>query len=176
MILKRPTIFNGNTINKVYNMDIFDLLNEIEIDLAYFDPPYGSNNDKMPSSRIRYASYYHIWETIIKNDKPLLTGKSKRRKDKSDKLSYSLFEDFKKHNDKYIAEKAIENLIDKVNSKYVMLSYNSNGRASIQNLYNHFNDKYNIVNVIEMDYKKNVMANMKWCLIISLDLYPYIDK
>ena len=48
-----------------------------DVDLAYYDPPYGSNNDKMPPSRVRYASYYHVWTTIIQNDRPELFGKGR---------------------------------------------------------------------------------------------------
>jgi adenine-specific DNA-methyltransferase len=43
-----------------------------------------SNNEKMPPSRVRYASYYHVWTTIILNDRPELFGKALRRKDTSD--------------------------------------------------------------------------------------------
>ena len=43
----------------IYQGDIFDCIMENNWDLAYFDPPYGSNNEKMPPSRVRYNSYYH---------------------------------------------------------------------------------------------------------------------
>ncbi len=73
--------------------DIFDIAQNYH-DLAYFDPPYGSNNDKMPASRVRYKCYYHIWESVVKNDKPDTFGVSNRRIDTKDHLNINSFEDF----------------------------------------------------------------------------------
>lgn len=83
--------------HQVMNKDIFQALHKVKADLSYFDPPYGSNNEKMPPSRVRYASYYHIWKTIILNDKPKLKGKSNRREDSSDQQASSIFEEFRKN-------------------------------------------------------------------------------
>ena len=60
MEMKLPKRFPVTTVNKVIRGDVFDAVREHH-DLVYLDPPYGSNNEKMPPSRVRYASYYHIW-------------------------------------------------------------------------------------------------------------------
>ena len=96
MQLTMPLIASNLSQHKVIHKDIFKLLPKVKVDLAYFDPPYGSNNEKMPPSRVRYASYYHIWKTIILNDQPKLTGKTNRRVDCSDKVVGSIFEEFRK--------------------------------------------------------------------------------
>jgi len=62
--LKVPRLIPATERHAVHQSDIFDLLPKVEADLAYFDPPYGSNNEKMPPSRVRYAAYYHLWTTI----------------------------------------------------------------------------------------------------------------
>ena len=36
--------------------DVFDLASEVATDLAYFDPPYGSNNEKMPPGDVPAAA------------------------------------------------------------------------------------------------------------------------
>jgi adenine-specific DNA-methyltransferase len=84
--------------NVVMNHDVFNAIQKLpdNIIIAYFDPPYGSNNEKMPPSRVRYASYYHIWTTICLNDKPEIFGKAKRRTDTSDTVAGSVFEEFRK--------------------------------------------------------------------------------
>ena len=64
--LKIPNIVPSKGNHSVFRGDIFEALENQEFDLCYFDPPYGSNNEKMPPSRVRYASYYHIWTSIIK--------------------------------------------------------------------------------------------------------------
>eukprot|EP01046_Picozoa_sp_COSAG06_P108840 COSAG06_NODE_55274_length_290_cov_0.947644_1_plen_69_part_10 len=62
---------------KVSNKGIFEVCASSEegsfkngYNLVYFDPLYGTVNDKTPTPRARYFSYYHLWTTIVKNDKP----------------------------------------------------------------------------------------------------------
>ena len=73
--LKIPRLIPQTESHRVTHGSIFDLLSKVEVDLAYFDPPYGSNNEKMPPSRVRYSAYYHLWTTVCLNDKPPLFGK-----------------------------------------------------------------------------------------------------
>jgi len=161
--LKVPKFIISNQNHEVYQEDIFKLISKIKTDLTYYDPPYGSCNNKMPSSRVRYQAYYHIWTTIIKNDKPKLFGTVNRRTDTSDKISYSPFEDFRKDkNGRFIASKAIENLIKKTNSNYIIFSYSSGGRVSFEELVSIFSINSKILEIQEIDYKKNVMSSMRW--------------
>ena len=161
MKMEVPRLIIDNKPHRVYQKDIFDLINDIEVDLAYYDPPYGSSNELMPPSRVRYASYYHIWKTICLNDKPKLVGAANRREDVSDTISGSIFEEFRKNNKgQYIVIEALEKLIKNTPAKYVVLSYNNNGRATfkiIMDILKNFKKKFS---VIEMDYKKNVMASI----------------
>ena len=86
---------------------------------AYFDPPYGSKNDKMPPSRVRYSSYYHIWTSICLFDKPDLFGKVRRRTDTTDKLASSVFEEFRRDREgRFIATVAIERLISNCKTRW----------------------------------------------------------
>jgi adenine-specific DNA-methyltransferase len=163
LILRVPNVFVTNEKHQVFRRDIFDLVPSISVDLAYFDPPYGSNNDKMPPSRVRYASYYHLWTAICLYDKPRLFGKAKRRDDTSDTMAASVFEEFRKNNNgRFIAIEAIERLIQLTKAKWVILSYSSGGRATADELNQVLTDNGEILEVIEVDYKKNVMAEMKW--------------
>lgn len=163
MYLKVPDVFINHQENQVIQGDIFDTLKNVSADLAYFDPPYGSNNEKMPPSRVRYASYYHIWTTVCRNDKPSTFGAANRRIDTSDKIASSIFEEFRKDEQgKFIAVNAIDKLISSTNTRYIMLSYSSGGKATAFEL-NGILKKYGtLIKTLEIDYKKNVMANMKW--------------
>lgn len=146
-----------------YSGDIFDVLPKIEVDLAYFDPPYGSNNEKMPPSRVRYSAYYHLWTTICLNDRPQLFGKAKRRLDTSDKVSASIFEEFRRDSDgSFLAVKAILKLLREIRADFIILSYSSGGRATAEELNSCIAEVGRPVEVVEIDYKKNVMAGMKW--------------
>lgn len=163
MQLRVPKVFQNNEENVVLKGDIFDSMENISVDFAYFDPPYGSNNEKMPPSRVRYASYYHLWATICKNDKPAVFGAALRREDTSDRVAVTVFEEFRKDDDgHFIAVKAIEKLIQSVKARYVALSYSSGGKATAKELDDILNRHGKLIKTIELDYKKNVMADMKW--------------
>lgn len=163
LILKPPAVFPNVQENQVFCEDVFDLLPRVSVDLAYFDPPYGSNNDKMPPSRVRYASYYHIWTTICLFDKPELFGKARRRKDTSDIVATSVFEEFRRGNDgRYLVVSAIERLLKEANAKWIILSYSSGGRATAEELNEVIKRNGRVIEVLEIDYKSNVMASMRW--------------
>ena len=161
--LRVPQVFGSSQNHRVFQQDIFDLIPRVCVDLAYFDPPYGSNNDKMPPSRVRYASYYHIWTSICRFDKPDLFGKANRRKDTSDRLAASVFEEFRRNGrGRLIAVEAIEKLIDAVQARWIILSYSSGGRATAKELNEVMRNSGRILEVVEIDHKKNVMAGMNW--------------
>ena len=162
MKMELPNRFPITTNNKVIKQDIFETIKSYH-DLAYFDPPYGSNNEKMPPSRVRYASYYHIWKTVILNDKPKVFGKANRREDTHDTISASIFEEYKKNNDgKFLAMQAIDRLISETNARYILLSYSSGGRATKQELFDIIHSHGKLISAQEIDYKKNVMAGFCW--------------
>lgn len=163
MVMKLPKRFGCNGAHRVMRGDIFETISNNEFDLVYFDPPYGSNNEKMPPSRVRYASYYHIWTTIINHDKPVVFGKVNRREDSRDKVAGSVFEEFRKdENGSFIAMQALRKLIQKTKSQYILLSYSSGGRATKQELNDIINESGTLLKAVEIDYKKNVMGNMRW--------------
>ncbi len=163
MELRVPRLWENGTENKVLCGDVFDALPHVDADLAYYDPPYGSNNEKMPPSRVRYASYYHLWTTVCKNDRPPIFGKSLRREDTSDRVAASVFEEFRRNGSgRFIVVEAIERLLRETPCRWILLSYSSGGRATAEELNEVIKNNGHIVDTVEIDYKKNVMATMKW--------------
>ena len=163
LVLKVPEIFTSEGDHQVHQADIFELVPRVSVDLAYFDPPYGSNNEKMPPSRVRYAAYYHLWKSVVLYDKPTLFGKAKRRQDTSDPLAASIFEEFRRNDDgQFIAVQAIATLIRETQARWILLSYSSGGRATAQQLNEVMQSNGKLLTVLELDYKKNVMAGMRW--------------
>lgn len=163
MRLNVPKLFTNTQEHIVLKGDIFEAIKQVNVDFAYFDPPYGSNNEKMPPSRVRYAAYYHLWATICRHDKPDLFGAAMRRADSSDKIAATVFEEFRKNETgNFIAVQAIEKLIANVNARYVALSYSSGGKATAEELNAILKRHGTLIKTIELDYKKNVMAEMKW--------------
>ena len=163
LLLKVPQIFPSSKSHQVHQSDIRNLVSQTSVDFAYFDPPYGSNNEKMPPSRIRYEAYYHVWKSVCLFDKPPLFGKANRRKDSSDRVAASVFEEYRRSsNGKYIAVEAISDLIKRTQAQWILLSYSSGGRATTEELNEVLNSHGKLREVVEISHKRNVMANMRW--------------
>jgi adenine-specific DNA-methyltransferase len=163
MKMQVPSLISSKRKHKVLQDDVLAVCSKIKCDLAYFDPPYGSNNEKMPPSRVRYAAYYHLWTTICLNDRPAIFGKANRRKDSSDTIASSVFEDFRKGpSGRFIVVEAIEKLIQNTPARHIILSYSSGGRATAQELQDVLEHSGRILDTITIDHKKNVMAHMRW--------------
>ena len=161
--LRPPAISPKLAPHQVHRKNIFDLLPDTEVDLAYFDPPYGSNNEKMPPSRVRYSAYYHVWTSVCLNDRPDVFGKAKRRTDTSDVIGSSVFEEFRRdENGRLIAVEAIRKILKGARAKHVLLSYSSGGRATAEELNTVISENGKLIELVEIDYKKNVMADMRW--------------
>ena len=123
MLYSQNSIFD---INKYY-------------DLVYIDPPYGTNNQKTKTTRVRYRSYYHLWTTVCQNDQPDLHGAALRRYDaSSDSLpnGISVFES----TDHKVVYNATKDLIAQLNCKYILFSYASKAKLSEQDLRDIFAD------------------------------------
>jgi len=163
MKMEVPRLLFDDKSHKVYQDDIFNVIKDIEVDLAYYDPPYGSSNELMPPSRVRYASYYHIWKSICMNDKPKIVGAANRRADVSDVIAGSAFEEYRKDdNGRYIVISAIKRMIENTRAKYIVLSYNNNGRATFKSILEVLKELNMNCSIFEMDYRKNVMSTMTW--------------
>lgn len=161
--LKVPLIFRSDRHHEVFGGDVFAAAEKAVCDLAYFDPPYGSNNEKMPASRVRYAAYYHLWTTVVLNDEPELFGKSRRRADSTDTTASSVFEGYKRNiTGKLFVTEAIERLLAKTRARYIILSYSSGGRATANELSEVLETSGRILEFVKVDYRHNVMASMRW--------------
>ena len=65
LTLRPIKLLNNHKENQVYNTDSVTLLNKIEADIFYLDPPYNAR---------QYAPNYHLIETIAKYDYPTIKG------------------------------------------------------------------------------------------------------
>ena len=162
MKLELPKICaNGN--HRVLSGDIFDVIDDVSADLSYYDPPYGSGNEKMPPSRVRYSSYYHLWKSICLNDRPELVGVAKRRADVSDTFDPSVFEEFRRGDSgQFIVTEAVAELIEKTNSKFVLLSYGSTGKLTLDEIMDSIIQSGYEYRTTTREQTANVMASMTW--------------
>jgi len=161
--LEIPELISGDGIYNSYSSNIFSV--DKKYDLIYLDPPYGTNNEKTKTTRVRYASYYHLWTTIVKNDKPKLFGASLRREDVSSDTkpgAISVFES----TDYDVVKNSIYDLIKNLNSKYFLFSYNNKSKVKISDLIDIFSKDFNLLETRFFKHKENVQkkltSNKEW--------------
>jgi adenine-specific DNA-methyltransferase len=126
------------------------LLKYEQADLAYLDPPYSSHN---------YSSYYHIWDSITRWDKPEVGLKTNRRVDRitsSDEYDESMSSPW---NSKVRALEAFEQLVKRLPVRYILISYNDESLVPINDLIAAMK-KFGQLHVNEIDYKRNIMSQI----------------
>ena len=78
-------------------------------------------------------------------------------------MSASVFEEFRKDEaGRLIVIDAIERLLCQTKVKHIILSYSSGGRATAAELNDVISSSGKLVEVVEVDYKRNVMGGMRW--------------
>jgi len=121
--------------------------------VAYLDPPYSAHS---------YATYYHIWDSITRWDKPAVGLKTNRRIDRvsnSDEFDESMSSSW---NSKKTALESFTRLVDRLPVKYVVISYNDESLVPLEMLVDTLKAKYTADRVVvkKIPYKRNIMAQI----------------
>lgn len=123
-------------------------------DMAYLDPPYSPHS---------YATYYHIWDSIYRWDKPKTDLTAKRRVDRVSKhkdYNSSMESKWNLRDKAKTALKAFETLIERLPVRYVVISYSDESIIKQQDL-RELCEKFDPTSkVIEMDYRRNIMSQI----------------
>lgn len=148
VVFKLPTPAQG-TAGKHFEGDCLKVKYG-SYDLAYYDPPYSPHS---------YSTYYHIWDSLVKWDKPETALKSKRRIDrvaKNDAFDNSMESPW---NSAKTALTATEILLKRIDAKHHLLSY-SNESLIQQDALMEMCEKLGKVTIQEIDYKRNIMSQI----------------
>lgn len=155
MMLRPIKISNNKLDNQVYNKDSVELLEHIEADIFYLDPPYNQR---------QYAPNYHLLETIAKYDNPTIKGVSGMR-------------DYQHQKSKFCNAKTGLEELDKVAQngkfKHLILSYNSEGIMPSEGIISVL-EQYGKTELVEFDYlrfKSNNNGESKHKKYIKEQLY-----
>ncbi len=89
--------------------DAIELAAEVEVDVAYLDPPYNSR---------QYVDNYHVLENIARWEKPPLFGKTRKFDRNPLKSSFS---------QKRSAARDLQKLVGRLRARHILLSYNNEG-------------------------------------------------
>jgi adenine-specific DNA-methyltransferase len=113
-----------------------------EADLAYLDPPYNQH---------RYLANYHVWETLVRWDRPEFYGTACKRADCRDYRSA--------FNSKPRIAAALERVLRALRCRYLLVSFSDEGyltRGELEALLGEFGH----VAVCEVDFKRYVGAQI----------------
>ena len=97
-----------NKNNRIFKEDANSLVERIYADIVYIDPPYNSR---------QYSDAYHLLENVANWNKPKVYGVAKKMDRRNIKSKYCTTS----------APKQFEDLINKINAKYILVSYNNMG-------------------------------------------------
>lgn len=148
--LKVPSLDFNNKKHKTFCADIYDLLGNVECDMTYFDPPYGTMNQNLKVAT-RYSSFYHIWDTLVLKHEPVLFGRANKP------IETKGWTQNLEKNDADIVIEEFKKLLIHSKSKYVAFSYSSHGLLSKEQIY----DLFNSLGVKNIDFyeKEHEMNN-----------------
>jgi len=153
--IKPINFYSGTKKHTVYNQDSMKLINKLDVDILYLDPPYNER---------QYAPNYHLMETIARYDEPQIRGVTGMRNYDEQKSDFC---------NKNNALKALDEIAKTAKYKYLILSYNSEGimpeKSIIKTL-----EKYGDVTLQNGDYlrfKSNNNGDSKHKKIIQEQLY-----
>ena len=90
---------------EIHMADSNIIANKIHCDVVYIDPPYNSR---------QYSRFYHVYETLVKWDKPKLSGVAMKPplENMSDYCSTR-------------AARAMRDLVSNIDARYIVVSYNN---------------------------------------------------
>lgn len=99
-------------IDKEYNAKIEDIIENVDCDVLYLDPPYTQN---------QYGTQYHLLETLVLNDEPTISKVTGSRPTAPMRSDWS--KDIKAHI-------LLDKIVAKTKARYIMLSYTNDGIMS----------------------------------------------
>ncbi|HEX5655649.1 MAG TPA: DNA adenine methylase, partial [Polyangiales bacterium] len=111
-------------------------------DLVYLDPPYNQH---------RYLGNYHVWESLVRWDKPEVYGTAMKRVDCKEYKS-----DF---NSRVRIEGALREIVDTVDARYLLVSFNDEGYVDRHAMMDLLRERGEVAG-IEVDYKRYVGAQI----------------
>ena len=132
--LKEPVFSNFQSDVEIFQKDTVELAGELKnLDVVYLDPPYNQHP---------YGSNYFMLNLILKNR---LDVEVSRVSGITQDWNHSVF------NKASLALNAMEDIIGKIDSKFVIVSYNSEGFITFQQMTDMLK-KYGSLKTVEINY------------------------
>ena len=118
--------------------------------VAYLDPPYSAHS---------YSTYYHIWDSITRWDKPAVGLKTNRRIDRVSAAPAFDPAMSSQWNSKRTALAAFMALVDRLPVRFIVISYNDESLIPLESLETALKARYTVT-VKKIPYKRNIMCQI----------------
>lgn len=138
--LRMPAVLEGP--GKALQLEACEALAQADYDVVYLDPPYNQH---------KYMNNYHVWESLVRWDKPEVYGIARKRIDCREYRSA--------WNSRREIGAALEAALAAVRARYLLVSFNDEGYLSEQVLRGALAAK-GAVQVISTDFKRYVGAQI----------------
>jgi adenine-specific DNA-methyltransferase len=138
--LRVPAILPGR--GEALRLDAVEAASQVEADIAYIDPPYNQHS---------YMGNYHVWESLVRWDKPETYGVANKRTQCKEYKS-----DF---NSKRRIRQGLEAVLEALRSKHLLVSFNNEGHVDREEMIALLSDKGH-VGVVAVDFKRYVGAQI----------------
>ena len=125
-----------------YALDALDAAATLRGDVAYLDPPYNQH---------KYVGNYHVWETLVRDDRPEAYGVARKRIDCRERKSV--------FNSKPGIAAAMRKLIDTVDARHLVVSFSDEGYLDREELVEMLSVR-GVVEVVELPYDRYVGAKL----------------
>lgn len=128
------------------SLNALEAAQRLEADLAYIDPPYNQHS---------YLGNYHVWESLVRWDKPEVYGIACKRVDVRQRQSA--------FNSRPRFAGEMRRLLDAVRAPVLVISFNNEGylaRAEMETMLSDLWDGNGKVTTIESDFKRYVGAQI----------------
>lgn len=146
--LRVPDVLPRSTHGKsgAHSLDALDAARSLEADLVYVDPPYNQHS---------YLANYHVWESLVRWDKPEVYGVARKRADVRTRRS--------PFNSRPLAAQRLAEVLLAIRAPVIVVSFSDEGfisRAQIESLLTSLWDGQARLHTIEIPFKRYVGAQI----------------
>jgi adenine-specific DNA-methyltransferase len=140
LALRVPAIVAGP--GEAHHLDAVEAALRVDADIAYIDPPYNQHS---------YMGNYHIWESLVRWDKPETYGIANKRIECKEYKS-----DF---NSKRRIHQGLKDILEALRCKHLLVSFNNEGHVDREEMIALLSERGH-VGVAAVDFKRYVGAQI----------------
>ncbi len=140
LALRVPAILEG--AGDALQLDAVEAASRVEADVAYVDPPYNQHS---------YMGNYHVWESLVRWDKPETYGVANKRVQCKQYKS-----DF---NSKRRIRQGLQAVFEALRCRHLLVSFNNEGHVGREEMIGLLSERGH-VGVVSADFKRYVGAQI----------------